>query len=234
MSHERVISLSNVACSYRTRKSLFRQSVYQALRDVSLELRRGDTLGIVGRNGAGKTTLLRLIAGIIKPDRGQVSMVPGTSVAMLTLQAGFDPELTGRANLLLGGLILGFERKDVMSRLDRIIEFAELGEFIDEPLKTYSTGMRARLGFALALELSPDVLLVDEVLGVGDSSFRKKATAAMTEMMNSDQTVVFVSHDLRTVERLCTQAVWIDAGVAQCQGKPAEVIEEYLKSTRAV
>jgi lipopolysaccharide transport system ATP-binding protein len=230
VTSDALISLRNIGCCYQTRKSLFRSSKYEALRDVSLELHRGDTLGVIGRNGAGKTTLLRLMAGIIGPDRGCVSRQRNITVSMLTLQAGFDAELTGRSNVILGGLFLGFGRREILERMERIIGFADLDSFIDEPIKTYSTGMRARLGFALALELSPDVLLVDEVLGVGDTEFRKRAMSAMKEKMLSNQTIVFVSHDLNTVKQLCNQAIWIDKGVGKMQDVPVKVIEVYLQS----
>ena len=152
---------------------------------------------------------------------------------MLTLQAGFDQELTGRSNVILGGLMLGFPRRKILRRMEEIIGFAALDRFIDEPIKTYSTGMRARLGFALALELSPNVLLVDEVLGVGDTEFREKAMGAMREKLLSMQTVVFVSHNLNSVKLLCDQVIWLERGVAKVQSTPEEVIDAYLQSAQS-
>ena len=214
-------------------KGFFRSSKFEALQDVSLELRRGETLGIIGRNGAGKTTLLRLIGDIITPDRGTIVSQQNITVSMLTLQAGFDQELTGRSNVILGGLMLGFPRRKILRRMEEIIGFAALDRFIDEPIKTYSTGMRARLGFALALELSPNVLLVDEVLGVGDTEFREKAMGAMREKLLSMQTVVFVSHNLNSVKLLCDQVIWLERGVAKVQSTPEEVIDAYLQSAQS-
>ena len=214
-------------------KGFVRSSKFEALQDVSLELRRGETLGIIGRNGAGKTTLLRLIGDIIKPDRGTIVNQQNITVSMLTLQAGFDQELTGRSNVILGGLMLGFPRRKILRRMEEIIGFAALDRFIDEPIKTYSTGMRARLGFALALELSPNVLLVDEVLGVGDTEFREKAMGAMREKLLSMQTVVFVSHNLNSVKLLCDQVIWLERGVAKVQSTPEEVIDAYLQSAQS-
>lgn len=228
-----IISLRDVGFSYSIRKGLFHSTTYTALRAVSFDIHRGETIGLIGRNGCGKSTLLRLLAQISKPDQGSITFAKDITATLLTLQAGFDQELPGRDNVILSGMLLGMPYRVIRSRLDRIIEFAESGPFIDEPLKSYSDGMRARLGFALALELAPDVFLVDEVLGVGDAAFQRKARNAMRNKLTSDQTVVYVSHDLQSVVDLCNSVVWIDKGETRMIGKAGEVVEAYLKATCA-
>lgn len=223
-----LLDLNHIGCCFKIRQGLFRSKQYIALRDVSFDVRKGETLALIGRNGAGKSTLLRLISGIYKPDTGTITRQRHLSVSLLTLSAGFDPELPGRVNAILSGMLLGFHRKEIEAKLDDIIAFAELEHAIDDPLKTYSSGMRARLGFAIGVEMSPDVLLVDEVLGVGDINFRKKAVAAMKNKMASDQTVVFVSHDMNTVKNLCDRAVWIEEGVTRMLGNATEVVDAYI------
>jgi lipopolysaccharide transport system ATP-binding protein len=225
-----LLSLRGVGCRYSFRKSLFRHGYYEALKDVSFDLYRGETLGVIGRNGAGKSTLLRLIADILKPDRGKIVRHSPASIALLTLQLGFSNEISGRDNAILSAMLMGHSRKQVLDNIEQIKEFSELGDWFEEPIKSYSTGMRARLGFAVALEMSPDVMLVDEVLGVGDESFRIKSTQAMKEKMETGQTVVFVSHNLATLRELCPRTVWIKDGVTQMQGKTDEVLKAYRES----
>ena len=203
MTRSPVISVRDMGVRYKRAGSLFQRTrYYQVFEGLNFELHRGETLGIVGRNGAGKSTLLRALAGIIQPDSGQV-VNHGVSVALLALQAGFDGELPGTDNAVLSAMLLGYTRRQALDRLDQIAEFAELGEFMLEPVKTYSSGMRARLGFSVAMFLSPDVLLLDEVLSVGDKAFRKKAEREMTKKMHSDQTVVLVSHSEQVIQRNC-------------------------------
>jgi lipopolysaccharide transport system ATP-binding protein len=207
MERDIIISLKNVGVTYRQRTGLFKPAKeYHALDDINIDIYRGETLGILGRNGAGKSTLLKVIAGIIKPDRGEV-INHGASVSLLALQAGFDPELSGYDNAILGGMILGYTRKQVVSKLDEIKKFSELGKFMHQPIKTYSSGMRSRLGFSLAMYLSPDVLLLDEVLSVGDKQFRKKAETEMLKKIHSNQTVILVSHSEQQIERLCDRVI---------------------------
>lgn len=202
-----LISLRDVGVRYKRRGGLFRPANYhRAFEGLNLDIYRGETLGIVGRNGAGKSTLLRLLAGIIKPDSGTMTN-RGATVALLALQAGFDGELPGRDNAVFTGMLLGYSRRQVESRLDDIAEFAELGDFFDEPVKTYSTGMRARLGFSVAMYMQPDVLLLDEVLAVGDKEFRGKAEKQMAQRLNSGQTVVLVSHSQEQIKRFCDRKV---------------------------
>lgn len=225
--HERpLLSLRSVAVHYRQSRNLLRKKSYTAIKDVSFDVYRGDSLGIVGRNGAGKSTLLRVIGRVITPDEGDY-ISNDARVALLALQAGFDLELDGRLNALLSGILLGFTRQQIESKLDSIIEFAELGDFIDQPIKTYSTGMMARLAFSVAHMLEPDVLLVDEVLAVGDVEFREKSLEAMRKKLQSDQTIILVSHDAATIKSLCNRAVWIEDGVTQMVGQPDEVVQAY-------
>ncbi len=227
MKGDLVVSLENVGCRFRIRQKLFRFKSYEALKDVSLSLYRGEALGVIGRNGVGKSTLLKIIAGILHPDSGRVVSYGNPSIALLTLQLGFSNELSGRYNAILGAMLLGYTKQEALLRLDQIIAFAELERWIDEPLKTYSAGMRARLGFAVAMEMSPDVLLIDEALGVGDAAFREKSMQAMQDKFNSDQTIVFVSHMAPSVKRLCNRAVWIENGVTRMEGEAAEVVDAY-------
>ena len=229
MSKDLLIQVQNVGVRFAFRRSIFNREYFDALKNVSCNIWRGDSLGVVGRNGAGKTTLLRILGGIIKPDCGQVINNNATT-ALLALQIGFDPELTGRANALISGMLLGLNKKDVLTNMDKVIDFAELHDFIDRPVRTYSAGMRARLGFSIALEMSPDILLIDEVLGVGDADFRKKSVEVMKNKLLSDQTIVFVSHSGRMVKSLCNRAMWVEKGVTIMEGDSEEVVTAYEQS----
>jgi lipopolysaccharide transport system ATP-binding protein len=224
---EAVISLQDVGVRYRRTGSLFRRSSYfDALQSVFLDIYPGETLGILGRNGAGKSTLLRIISGVIRPDNGRV-INRGVSVSLLALQAGFDHNLSGRDNAVFSGMLQGYSRRQVEARLDEICVYSELGDFFDEPVRTYSTGMRARLGFSITTIISPDVLLVDEVLGVGDKHFREKAERSMVAKLHSQQTVVLVSHSHQQIARLCDRAVLIDGGTSCATGTPDKILRLY-------
>ena len=229
MSGNTIIELKNVGVCYTRKAGYMRHAKFWALHDVSFDLRHGETLGVIGRNGAGKSTLLRLLAGILAPDTGEV--VRRTDrISLLALQAGFIPYLSGRENAILSGIMLGLSRQEVEARMDDIVKFAELGDFIDEPLRTYSSGMRVRLGFTVAFQADPDVLLIDEVLGVGDASFKEKSSAAMREKISSDKTVVIVTHQAETVLELCDRVVWVEKGVTVEMGEPAAVVQRYQES----
>ena len=228
---EPVLSLRNVAVSYRRRAGMLRWNNYWALKDVSFDLYHGETLAVIGRNGAGKSTLLRVLADIIAPDRGTVRR-NGCSVSLLSLRVGFIPHLTGRENAMLSGMLMGLQRREVERMMEAIIEFSELGEFIDQPVRTYSSGMNARLGFSVAVQADPDILLIDEMLGVGDIEFRKKSTEVLREKIKSDKTVVLVTHTPQTVKELCDRAVWIDQGVTRAEGNRDEVLDQYVSASR--
>jgi len=220
------MTLSHVGVRFAQRKGLFGREHCWALRDVCFDLHQGETLGVIGRNGAGKSTLLQVLAGIIGADRGELRS-RARSVSMLSLQLGFIPYLSGRDNAILSGMLFGRSRRDMLGRIDQIIDFSGLRDSVDHPIKTYSAGMRARLGFAVAFEVDPDVLLIDEVLGVGDTEFRAKSAAAMRERCRSDKTIVLVSHSDTTITELCDRAVWIEAGETRMEGSPKEVVDAY-------
>jgi len=227
-----VISLRNVAFHFWLKKSLFRKERFAALKDISFDLFHGESLGIIGRNGAGKTTLLRLLGGIIRPDKGTL-INNGVKTSLLSLQVGFDPQLSGLYNAILSGMLLGFTKKEIEDKLFDIVKFAELEEFIDQPVRTYSSGMRARLGFSIAFHLDPDVLLIDEVLAVGDADFKKKSLAVMKEKIQSNKTIVLVSHSSGTIRQLCNRAVWIEEGITRAEGDTEDVLhvyEEFLRT----
>ncbi len=227
----RILSLEHVGLYYSRRQRFFKASRYWALRDVSFDLHSGETLGVIGKNGVGKSTLLRVLAGIIAPDTGKVVLHrPGLRISLISIGAGFVPFLSGRENAILNGMMLGAAKKEILSRMDEIVAFSELNGFFDEPVNTYSTGMRARLGFSVAFHLNPDVILLDEVLGVGDEAFRKKSTAAMKERIRSDKTVVLVSHNVPLLREVCNRVIWIEDGITQAQGSVQDVLGGYLRS----
>jgi lipopolysaccharide transport system ATP-binding protein len=207
--------------------TLFKKAkVFTALDGVSFEVRRGECLGIIGRNGSGKSTTLGLIAGVLRPSAGAIE-THGSIAPLLELGAGFHPEISGRDNIILNGILLGLTRARVMENMDRIIEFSELAEFMDQPLRTYSSGMVARLGFSVAVHLSPDILLIDEVLAVGDEAFQQKCIAKIQEFRAKGVTMVLVTHHLKDVEKSCDRVALLDAGRLIEVGNPAEVVERY-------
>ena len=197
-----------------------------ALKDVSLDVKRGESWGIVGNNGSGKSTLLKLICGILKPYTGSVE-VRGNIAPLIELGAGFDSELTARENIYLNGALLGHKKVFMEQHFDEIIEFSELQDFIDVPLKNFSSGMAARLGFAIATIVKPDILIVDEVLAVGDAAFQEKCKKRMEEMLSHGTTLLFVSHSIKQVKELCNNVIWIDKGIVKDCGKAEEVIPLY-------
>jgi lipopolysaccharide transport system ATP-binding protein len=210
-------------------KGKARDEIIWALRDISFSVNEGEVVGIVGRNGAGKSTLLKVLSNITYPTSGRVN-VHGRVASLLEVGTGFHEELTGRENIYLNGSILGMKKREVQSKLDAIIEFAGVERFIDTPIKRYSSGMRLRLGFAVAAHLDPDVLIVDEVLAVGDAGFQKKCLSVMEDLRKGGRTVLFVSHNMAAVENLCSRGIWIDSGHVRKDGPTAEVIQAYLSS----
>lgn len=222
--HDKVHSIKEYAI--RRLKRNLTYTDFWALKDVTFELQPGEVFGIVGRNGAGKTTLLKVIARVLRPATGRV-VVRGLTAPLIGLGAGFNDELTGRENVFLSGATLGFPLADMRQRFDRIVEFADIGEFIDAPLRTYSTGMRARLGFAIATDVHPDVLLLDEIMSVGDEEFREKCSARIRKFREAGTTVILVSHGLATITELCDRSLFIDRGTIQLIGPTEDVVEVY-------
>jgi lipopolysaccharide transport system ATP-binding protein len=208
--------------------SAIRNSRYEALKDVSFELKKGEAFGIIGKNGAGKSTILGLIAGVLKPTEGRV-IVKGQASALLELGAGFHPELTGRENIMLNGIILGLAKAEVLKKIDEIIEFSELAEFIDQPIRVYSSGMLARLGFSVVAHLDPDILLIDEILAVGDMEFQKKCIDKMMSFKKSGVTIIFISHSMPDVKRICDRVAWIDNHTIKMIGSTGDIVFTYAK-----
>jgi len=201
-------------------------TVFWALKDVSFEVKEGSTLGLIGRNGSGKSTLLKIISGVLTPSSGQV-IRPVSTAALLELGAGFQPEMTGRENIFLNSSILGRSKKDTSLVIDEIIDFSGIRDFIDTPVKFYSSGMYARLGFAIAIHTDPELLLVDEILAVGDAPFQKKCLEKIKEMQNEGRTIILVTHDSNTVQTFCDSVVLLDHGKLISQGNPVEVVTTY-------
>jgi len=199
------------------------------LKNVSFVVDRGEAFGIIGRNGSGKSTLLKIISGILKPTSGAVKVL-GRIAALIELGAGFHPEITGRENIVINGIMLGLSRREIDERFDRIVDFSGIGDFIDQPVKTYSSGMYVRLGFAVAVHVDPEILLIDEVLAVGDEEFSQKCIAKIQEMKYRGVTLVFVTHQLDQVRNLCDRALWLDHGEASAIGDPARVVDDYLQA----
>lgn len=199
---------------------------FQALKDISFTVKRGEVVGIIGRNGSGKSTLLKIISGIYRPTGGSVTL-RGNVVPMLELGSGFDPELTGRENIFLNGAILGYSEEYLKNKQEEIIAFSELGDFINMPIKTYSSGMMMRLAFSVATVVNPEILIVDEILAVGDEFFQKKSFARMQELMSGGTTVLFVSHSLRQIQEICGRVVWLEDGHIRMSGDADAVCAQY-------
>lgn len=199
---------------------------FWALTDVSFDVEKGDVIGIIGHNGAGKSTLLKVISGIMKPTKGTIE-AHGNIVPMLELGSGFDMELSGRENIYLNGAILGYSEEFLNEKYDEIVTFSELGNFIEAPLRTYSSGMLARLAFSVACIVEPEILIVDEILSVGDADFQEKSRARMMELMTGGTTVFFVSHSLKQIREMCNKVVWLEHGKIQAVGKTGEICDKY-------
>lgn len=224
LSDDRIMSLKE----FVTRKlsGKLSHSDFWALKGVSFEVYRGEVVGIIGRNGSGKSTLLKIISGILKPTGGSVSC-RGNIVPMLELGSGFDPDLTGRENIFLNGAILGYSEEFLKERCNEILEFSELGQFIDIPIRNYSSGMMMRLAFSVATMVDPQILIVDEILAVGDEAFQEKSRARMMELMSGGTTVLFVSHNLSQIREMCDRVVWLDHGEIKMLGATDEVCDQY-------
>lgn len=226
--HEPVTSFKEYAIN-RMRGRRITYHDFWALRDVSLEVHPGEVVGIVGRNGAGKSTLLKVVSRVLRPTRGRVR-VTGRVAPLLELGAGFHPELTGRENVFLNGTLLGRSRKEIQARCEDIVGFAELSEFIDAPLRTYSSGMVTRLGFAVATAWEPEILILDEVLAAGDEAFQRKCRLRMKDFVGNGTTVLLVSHATATIRSMCQRAIWLDQGVVRAVGPAAAVTDAYQDS----
>ncbi|REG98260.1 ABC transporter ATP-binding protein [Flavobacterium aquicola] len=209
----------------KKQKKLLRKDEFWAVKDISFEVRRGECLGLIGHNGAGKSTLLKILNGLIAPDEGSVTMY-GKVGALIELGAGFNPILTGRENIYNNAAIIGFTKKEIAAKFDEIVAFAELAEFIDMPVQNYSSGMKVRLGFAIAAQMEPDILIIDEVLAVGDVNFRAKCYDRMSELMKNC-CVIFVSHSMPQISKVCTWSILIEKGIIKAEGENGKIIEAY-------
>lgn len=243
VSDDIAISVSDLDVFYRTtfeKRPTLRQAVVrlgrgkrsvrtvEALKNVSFDVQRGTVLGIIGHNGAGKSTLMRAIAGIVPPTAGRIEVVGRTST-LLSLGVGFNRSLTGRENVVLGGLAAGLTKDEVVARYDEIADFADIGEFIDMPMRAYSSGMAARLAFSVAVHMNPDILLIDEALSTGDAVFKEKATARMKSLVDNASTMLLISHALSTIKNMCTDCIWLDHGTMMMRGTPDEVVDAYTE-----
>ena len=240
---ELAVKVDDVSITYRTtfeRKPTLKQALVrfgrgeravrevEALKNVSFEVPNGCAMGIIGANGAGKSTLMRAMAGILPPTSGTIE-VWGRASTLLALGVGFNQSLSGRENIILGGLATGLSRKEVEERADEVAEWTELGDFIDMPMRTYSSGMSARVGFSVAVHMQPDILMIDEALSTGDAKFREKANAKMAELRESARAMFLVSHGLNSIKEMCTEAIWLDHGKLMMRGEPTEVVDAYME-----
>ena len=229
MPHDRIQSIKEYVVALMKKKLKYEQ--FRALNGVSFEISKGEVIGIVGSNGAGKSTLLKVISGILRPTEGSVSL-NGNVVPMLELGSGFDFDLSGRENIFLNGAILGYSEKFLKEKFDEIVEFSELKEFIDIPVRNYSSGMIMRLAFSIASQVAPDILIVDEILAVGDAAFQEKSYARMMELMSHGTTVLLVSHNIEQVRRLCDRVIWLDHGSVVQVGETAAVCDAYTQANQ--
>ncbi len=226
LASQKVDNLKEYFVKLIKRELMFKE--FLAVKDLSFKVRQGEAWGIIGTNGSGKSTTLKAISGIIKPYKGKIS-VNGSVAPLIELGAGFDPELSARENIMLNGCVLGHTEKFMKEHFDEIVDFAEIRDFLDAPIKNFSSGMSARLGFSVATMVKPEILIVDEILSVGDFKFRQKCEARMKEMLQGGTTLLFVSHSIEEVTRLCDHAVWLDKGVLKMIGDAQEVCDAYIK-----
>ena len=234
---ELALSLRDVHISYRVVRPISVREIlsgkqqksryYHAVKGVSFDMRKGEILGMIGKNGSGKSTLLRAVAGIYSPDAGTIETY-GHSVGLMAIGVGFNNDLSGRENIFLSGMLMGFTKKEIQERFDEIVDFAKLRDFIDEPVRSYSSGMHSKLAFSITANMEPDIMLVDETLSVGDTNFKRKSMKKMKQLIRSDdRTVLIVSHSLSVLEELCERTVWMDDGVIRSIGPTREILEEY-------
>jgi ABC-type polysaccharide/polyol phosphate transport system ATPase subunit len=221
---ERIPSIKEYTIRWIQRKIHHRD--FWALQEINLRISQGESMGLIGRNGAGKSTMSKLIARVLKPTSGRI-IVRGHVAPLLEFGAGFHPELTGRENIFLNGSLLGFSRREMAEKFNNIVDFSELWEFIDAPMRTYSSGMWARLGFSVATDIKPDILIIDEVLSVGDEAFQRKSAARMQEFRDQGATLVFVSHNMVSIQEMCDRVAWLDHGKLMEVGPPEQIIQTY-------
>lgn len=206
--------------------------LFWALKGVSFSVKKGECLGVIGRNGAGKSTLLSLLLGVARPTKGSIE-VSGKKTPLLELGAGFHPDMTGTENIIINGVLLGHTEAEVRARMDEITAFSELGDFINMPIRTYSSGMLMRLAFSIAIHTSPEVLLIDEILAVGDESFQKKSGKALLDLVKGGVTTVYVSHSMEAIKKICDRVIWLEQGEIRAEGETGQVVEEYLSVFRS-
>lgn len=229
LASQKVDNLKEYVIKLLKKELMFQE--FLAVKDVSFQIHAGEAWGLIGSNGSGKSTMLKAISGIMKPYQGSVT-VRGSVAPLIELGAGFDPECTARENIFLNGCVLGHSKKFMEEHFEEIVEFAELQQFLDSPVKNFSSGMKARLGFSVATMVKPDILIVDEILSVGDYKFRKKCMNRMEELLSGGTTLLYVSHNIEEVRRLCDHAIWLDKGVARMQGGAEEVCDAYMKEMK--
>ena len=229
LSSQKVDNLKEYFVKLIKRELLFQE--FLAVKDVSFQVRAGESWGLIGTNGSGKSTMLKAISGILRPYKGNIT-VNGSVAPLIELGAGFDPELTARENFFLNGCVLGHTEKFMQEHFDEIVEFAELHEFLDSPIKNYSSGMKARLGFSVATMVQPEILIIDEILAVGDYKFRRKCEQRMNEMLSGGTTLLYVSHNIDEVRRLCDHAIWLDKGVPRMLGEVNAVCDAYMEAMK--
>lgn len=223
--HEKIPTFREYAIRWIKRRGVT-FSHFNALNDVSFSIKKGQTVGIIGSNGAGKSTLLKVISRVIRPTEGRV-FLRGRIAPLLELGAGFDYEMTGRENIFLNGAVLGFSKKNMTNQIEQIVDFSGIREFIDAPVRTYSSGMVARLGFAIATHVQPEVLIIDEVLSVGDAEFQQKSTARILNYHKNGSTILIVSHNAPSIKQLCDHAIWLEHGSIRMQGEANEIVDHY-------
>ncbi|WP_270566740.1 ABC transporter ATP-binding protein [Clostridium beijerinckii] len=227
MSYDRIKSIKEYLMTFIKGKLKYEE--FHALKNVSFEVNKGEVVGIIGRNGAGKSTILKVISGILKPTKGAIT-VDGNIVPMLELGSGFDHDLTGRENIFLNGAILGYSKEFLLEKYDEIVAFSELGKFIDVPIRNYSSGMLMRLAFSIATVVNPEILIVDEILAVGDDKFQEKSKGRMLELMSGGTTVLFVSHSLIQIREMCSKVVWLENGTVKMCGNAKEICDQYERN----
>ena len=232
--HRDLLRLKNIGVKYERREGRWKFNQYWALKDVSFNVKKGELIGVIGRNGAGKSTLLRLLAGIYRPDKGRIEKGYDYTASLLALNIGFVAHLSGRENVVLNALLLGLQKAYALSLVEDIKAFSDLGDYFEQPIITYSTGMKARLGFSIAYHADPDLILIDEALGVGDKEFKEKSRAAIIEKLNHDETtVVITSHSIGMLKNLCHRVVWLEHGTVYKIGEAKAVIDEYSAQPQA-